>query len=124
MNKITFTLIIAFFCLIVFEGFSQNDFATIEKNRNFKAKDLLHELSPSKDTLILSSNEKLGYVYSINRKYRREVDTYFNSNSCKIPLANLSQGKHLFVVNQGKYKIVFAVRVHGEQVSVVASSND
>lgn len=124
MNKTTFALSLAFFWLLTLVGYSQNEFATLEKNNNFKAQNLIHELNVSKDTLLLSSNEKLGYVYAINRKYRREVDTYFNSNSCKIPLSNLSLGKHLFVVSQGRYKIVFGVRIHGEQLSVVSNQED
>ena len=90
---------------------AQKQFATLEKNHNIRAKDLVHELSASKDTLILNSSKTIDYVYAINSDYKREIDFYNNTNSLKIPLTRLSKGKHLFVVGNAKMQIIFVVRV-------------
>jgi hypothetical protein len=90
---------------------AQKQFAILEKNFNVRAKDLSHELSSTKDTLILNSNKTIDYVYAINSDYKREIDFYNNTNSLKVPLNQLSKGKHVFVVGNSKMKIIFVVRV-------------
>ena len=88
---------------------AQGDFARIEKNRNTRAEGLYHDLNRTKDTLILRSDSKIGYVYSINRDYQREIDTYIFDYECKIPLSKLSKGKHVFAVGHLSMAIVFVV---------------
>lgn len=90
---------------------AQDAFATLEKNFNFRASGLTEELNVTNDTLILKSEKAMGYVYSINQEYKREIDTYAGTTYYKVPLTNLSKGKHVFVVTLSPLKIVFVVRV-------------
>lgn len=90
---------------------AQDAFASLEKNVNFRASGLVQELNATKDTLILKSDKTMGYVYAINQEYQREVDAYAGTNLYKVPLTNLSKGKHVFVVSISPLKIVFVVRV-------------
>ena len=90
---------------------AQKHFAIIEKNYNVRAKDLSHDLNATKDTLILQSPKTIDYVYAINTDYKREIDFYNNTNSLKIPLNQLSKGKHVFVVGNQRIQIIFVVRV-------------
>lgn len=90
---------------------AQDAFASLEKNVNFRASGLVQELNATKDTLILKSDKTMGYVYAINQEYQREVDAYAGTNEYKVPLTNLSKGKHVFVVSISPLKIVFVVRV-------------
>lgn len=109
MNKMTQVLIIGLIFSSYSYVFSQNDFAKIEKNRNIRAESLYHDLNKTKDTLVLSSASKIGYVYSINREYKREIDTYVFDYECKIPLNKLSSGKHVFAVGHMSMAIVFVI---------------
>lgn len=90
---------------------AQDNIVTLEKNLNFRASGLIEELNATKDTLILKSEKTMGYVYSINEEYKREIDTYAGTNLYKVPLTNLSKGKHVFVVSISPLKIVFVVRI-------------
>ncbi|MCK7590064.1 hypothetical protein M0G43_05735 [Subsaxibacter sp. CAU 1640] len=99
---------------------AQKPFATIEKNYNVRAKDLFHELNSSKDTLLLQSTKPIDYVYAINSDYKREIDFYNNTNSLKIPLNQLSKGKHVFVVGHQKMQIIFVVRIQTETKKALA----
>ncbi|MAL23739.1 MAG: hypothetical protein CMP04_10980 [Xanthomarina sp.] len=92
---------------------SQSVFAKIEKNRNSNASSLFHELNATKDTLLLKSITEISHVYSINSKYKRELDVYLSETDLKIPLTNLSQGKHVVVVDQTPKKIIFVIHVFG-----------
>ncbi len=112
MKKTLFVLIvIACSDLLSNSVYAQKDFALIEKNVNNSANNLFHELSKTKDTLILSGDKNIRYVYSINQLYRRETDQLINANSAKIPLSHLTKGKHVFVVEQSPLKIVFVIKV-------------
>ena len=91
---------------------AQDPFATLEKNYNFRASGLIEELNETKDTLILKSDKKMSYVYSINEEYKREIDTYAGTDYFTVPLNNLSKGKHVFVVSISPLKIVFVVKIH------------
>ncbi len=102
---------------------AQKQFAALEKNYNVNAKDLSHELNITKDTLLLKSSKTIDYVYAINREYKREIDFYNNTNTLKIPLNQLSMGKHLFVVGNSRKQIVFVVRVLKDS-KTIASVND
>lgn len=85
--------------------------AKIEKNTSLKANTLLHELNSTKDTLLLQSPTKISHIYSINTAYKREIDMYIDANNYKIPLQNLSKGKHVLVVSQSSKKIVFVIYI-------------
>lgn len=111
MNKNIITLVVAFFCLIYLPASAQ-DFASIEKNKNVQAQQLYHDLNETKDTLMLKSDRKINYVYSINRNYEKEVYNFINATSYEVPLSNLTKGKHTFVVGQSPLKIVFVVRIN------------
>ena len=117
---------IKYFGLIISAGFfssipsafSQDSYASLEKNVNLYAAELSHELNAAKDTLLLQSPKKITYIYSINEDYKRERDTYAGSNDVKVPLTNLSRGKHVFVVTEDKKRIIFVIRKHGETPSI------
>jgi hypothetical protein len=97
---------------------AQDAFASLEKNYNDSASGLIQELNVTKDTLILRSEKNMSYVYTINRDYKREIDTYVGDTFYKVPLTNLSKGKHLFVVSISPLKIVFVVRVLKDQSDI------
>ena len=111
---------------------AQEAFASLEKNYNVNASGLVQELNAAKDTLILKSDKNMSYVYAINRDYKREIDTYVGDTFYKVPLTNLSKGKHLFVVSISPLKIVFVVRILKDQSDILpiesevltASKND
>ncbi len=103
---------------------AQKQFATIEKNYNVRAKDLSHELNTTKDTLILQSPKTIDYVYAINSDYKREIDFYNNTNSLKIPLNQLSKGKHVFVVGNQRMQIIFVVRILSDNKVLAMVSKD
>lgn len=90
---------------------AQTSYAKIEKNYNIRANSLIHELNNTKDTLLLKSKRKITHIYSINSKYKREIDVYLNTNSYQLPLNNLTKGKHLLVVGESPKKIVFVIRI-------------
>ncbi len=102
---------------------AQKHFATIEKNYNVRAKDLSHELNATKDTLILQSPKIIDYVYAINTNYKREIDFYNNTNALKIPLHQLSKGKHAFVVGNQRMQIIFVVRVQKDNGKLALVTN-
>ena len=111
--------------------YAQNPFAVLEKNKNTTVKDLHHELNTSKDTLLLKSNTRIDRVYSINKDIKREIDTIIFADNYNVPLVNLTKGKHVFVVEQNRKKIVFVIRVlrdyilpKTEGTKVVTSNKD
>uniref|UniRef100_UPI00404906FC hypothetical protein n=2 Tax=Gelidibacter sp. TaxID=2018083 RepID=UPI00404906FC len=99
---------------------AQKTYAVLEKNVNPGAKDLIHELNITKDTLLLKSHKPISYVYAINSKYAREIDKYIFENTFKVSLTGLSQGKHLFVVGQDHKKIVFVVKIFKDDEPTVS----
>ena len=106
--------------------FSQDRKVTLRKNLNIQAKNLHHSLNPTQDTLLLSStSSKINYVYTINRQYKREVNTFIDDTDCKLALNKLSTGKHVVVVGQNGLKIVFVIEIEEDNVQptlTVASS--
>ncbi len=102
---------------------AQKHLAVLEKNINPGAKDLIHELNATKDTLILKSHKPISYVYAINSNYSREIDKYIFDTDFKVPLIHLSTGKHLFVVGQEHKKIVFVVRISRHEPATVSLVN-
>lgn len=84
----------------------------------------MHELNAEKDTLILNCAKTIDYVYAINSEYKREIDFYNNTNSLKIPLDQLSSGKHVFVVGHSRMQIVFVVRVSKDEATLAFVSKN
>lgn len=101
---------------------AQEKFALIEKNVNVSASNLYHNLNKTKDTLILSGDKNIRYVYSINKLYKRETNQLINANSAKIPLTHLTKGKHVFVVEQTPLKIVFVIKILKDNTLLNAST--
>lgn len=91
--------------------YAQDSFAILEKNKNTAVKNLIHELNLTKDTLILKSDSRIDRVYCINTDIKREVDTLIYAQEHKISLNTLTKGKHVFVVEQNRKKIVFVIRI-------------
>ena len=124
MQKNTLTLFIAFFCLSHSTLFSQQEFATIEKNINYRASGLYHDLNTAKDTLVLKSDSKINYIYSIHKKMKHDINRHVYAADYKVALRDLSKGKHIFVVVQQSLKIVFVVRIYGETEVLAAVKNE
>ena len=110
-NLIRICLVIILLFLLGFTLQAQEHFAKLEKNRNIQAKDLIHELNETRDTLILKSEKKIDYLYSINKDNRRDFDIYVNTTSYKLPLNQLPKGKHVLVAVQSPIRIVFVVKI-------------
>jgi len=123
LKKYLLLFSIAFINPLLQNLLAQENFATIEKNVHINARGLFHDLNKTKDTLILKSDKKINYVYSINKSHQREVDKYLDTRQCKVPLNNLSKGKHVFVVRQTPVLIVFVIRIFGE-LPIVASIDE
>jgi hypothetical protein len=104
-------ILVVSFTSVINPLFAQSFQAQIEKNYNVRASSLSHELNTTKDTLHLKSERKITHVYSINSEYKREIDVYLDTTTYKLPLTNLSKGKHLLVVGESPKKIVFVIRI-------------
>ncbi|WP_299336950.1 hypothetical protein [uncultured Psychroserpens sp.] len=123
--KLVITVI--FFSLITslnYNAQAQNDFAKLEKNVNIRAKGLIQELNKTKDTLILQSGSLINKVYSVSTDYEREVDMVVNDTHIKIPLNQLSKGKHVFVAVQSPIRIVFVVKVFRDNEWLLAMQEE
>jgi len=103
---------------------AQVPFATLKKNINVQAKGLLHELNTSKDTLLLKSDKKINYVYSINHRVKRELSFTVNANNFEVPLNHLTRGRHVFVVVQSPLRIVFVVNILKDGLAVIKEEDD
>ena len=99
---------------------AQNRLITLEKNSNVLAKDLVHTLNKTKDSLLLRSNQKIHYIYSINSNNKKEIDQFIDRHEVMIPLDKLSSGKHVVAVSLLQRKILFVIRVHDPQDSYIA----
>ncbi|WP_111684328.1 hypothetical protein [Winogradskyella tangerina] len=86
----------------------------LEKNRNIQAKNLIHKLNETKDTLILQSDQKINYLYSINKDYGRDFEINVDTTYFEFPLNKLAIGKHVLVAVQSPKRIVFVVKVFEE----------
>ncbi|MEY8847544.1 hypothetical protein AB9K26_01915 [Psychroserpens sp. XS_ASV72] len=122
--KLAVFIIFFVFCVFSIEkAHAQKDFAVLEKNVNVRAKDLSQRLNATKDTLILKSKTMIQKVYAVNMDYKREVDMSVMDTSVKIPLKNLSKGKHVFVAVQSPMRFVFVVKIIGDN-SVLLAMDD
>jgi len=120
LKKTLLVFSIAFINPLLHNLLAQEDFATIEKNTNVDASHLFHDLNKTKDTLLLKSDKKITYVYSINKDLKREVNYYLGKHAFKVPLTNLSKGRHVFVIGLSPLKIVFVIRVVGEMTTLAS----
>jgi hypothetical protein len=103
---------------------AQNDFAKLEKNINVRAKGLIQKLNTTKDTLILKSESVIHKLYSVSEQNKREIDLSIGTKSIKVPLTNLTKGKHVFVAVQSKLRIVFVVRLFEDEELLLAMADD
>ncbi len=110
-NFIRICLLVVLIFLLSFSLKAQSYLAKLEKNKNVDAKELIHYLNETRDTLILESHKKINYLYTINKNYGREYDLYVNANSYRLPLRKLSKGKHVMVAVQSPKRIVFVVHI-------------
>ena len=110
-NLIRIFLIVILIFLLSFTLRAQEKYVKLEKNRNIQAKNLIHKLNDTKDTLILQSDEKINYLYSINKDYSRDFEVNIDTTYFELPLNELSKGKHVLVVVQSPKRIVFVVRL-------------
>ncbi len=110
-NLIRICLVLVLIFLLSYTLQAQEHYATLEKNRNIQAEGLIHKLNKTRDTLILQSDTKINYLYSINKDYGRELDFYIDATSYKLPLNKLTKGKHVLVAVQSPKRIVFVVKI-------------
>ena len=110
-NLIRILLIVVLVFLLSFTLKAQEQYAKLEPNRNIQAKGLIHKLNETKDTLILQSDKKINYLYSINKDYGRDFDVYVDTTFYKFPLNKLPKGKHVLVAVQSPKRIVFVVKI-------------
>lgn len=110
-NLLRICLVIILTFLLSFTLQAQEHYAKLEKNRNIQAKDLVHKLNKTRDTLILTSDKKINSLYSINKDYSRDFEFNIDTTSFKLPLNKLVKGKHVLVAVQSPMRIVFVVRI-------------
>ncbi len=110
-NLIRICLVLVLIFLLSYTLQAQEHYATLEKNRNIQAEGLIHKLNKTRDTLILQSDTKINYLYSINKDYGRELDFYIDTTTYKLPLNKLTKGKHVLVAVQSPKRIVFVVKI-------------
>ncbi|GAA4243019.1 hypothetical protein KO504_02330 [Winogradskyella psychrotolerans] len=110
-NFIRICLVLILLFLLGFTLQAQESYAKLEKNRNIQAKDFIHQLNTTKDTLILRSDKIINSLYTINQNYTRELDFEIDTTEYRLPLNKLSKGKHVFVAIQSPKRIVFVVKI-------------
>ena len=120
MKRIVTSLIFTIFMFGISNVEAQSIYGKLIKNNNVRAKNLTHTLNKSKDSLLLSSDKKINYVYTINRDYKKEYYSFIDNYSYSVPLSELSEGKHTFVVGQSPLKIVFAVYVYRDKFADIS----
>ncbi len=120
MKLVNVIIVFVFITFPLKNTYAQGDFAILKKNVNVRAEGLSQKLNKTKDTLILKSDRIIQKVYAVNMNYEREVDIDVRDTSIKIPLTNLSKGKHVFVAVQSPLRLVFTVKIIGDKDTLVA----
>ncbi len=111
-NIIRICLVVILVYLLNATLYAQGHSVRLEKNRNIQAVGLIHKLNKTRDTLILHSDKKINYLYSVTKEGKaHEFDVYIDSTSFKFPLNKLKKGKHVIVAVQSPKRIVFVVRI-------------
>ena len=118
MKNFTRTLIVILLTLASCSVFSQVEYARLDKNRNPQVEGFYHELNTTKDTLVLKSERKINYLYSIDKSQKRDLNLLVDAKSYKLPLNKLGKGKHVFVAIQSPLRIVFVVHML-EEIPVI-----
>lgn len=124
MRAILFGFLFSILKVFTHPVFAQKKIASIEQNTNVLARELIHNLNATNDTILLRSKEKIHYVYSINSRDEREINQFVETTELAIPIKKLSQGKHLFVVSYLQRKIVFVVRVYDPHASYIYAKRE
>jgi len=110
-NFIRIFLLILLILLLTFTVNAQVANVELKPNTNIQAAGLKHYLNTTKDTLILKSDKKINYLYSINKDHQRALELFINANSYKLALNQLPKGKHVLVAVQSPMRIIFVVHV-------------
>lgn len=89
---------------------AQDDFASLRKNVNYRAKLLTHYLNKTKDTLVLSCPQRMYRLYSVGSSKVR-INEKIDDFTYKLPLKNYKIGKYLLVTQLNGLKIVFELNI-------------
>jgi len=115
-----FTLL---FLLPCFTVNSQDDFASIRKNINYRAKFLKHYLNETKDTLVLSSPRRIYRLYSVGNS-KVNIDKEILDFEYKLPLRHLEIGRYVMVTQLNGLKIVFELNILKKDSFISVDNND
>lgn len=110
-NLIRFCLVVILTILLGYTLQAQNHFAKLEQNRNSQAKELIHTLNKTRDTLILKSDKIINSLYTLNQDDTRNINLEVDSTNYTLPLNTLPIGKHVFVAVLAPKLIVFVVKI-------------
>ena len=113
-NLIRLCLVVILTILLSYTLQAQNHFAKLEQNRNSQAKELIHTLNKTRDTLILKSDKIINSLYTLNHDDTRNIDFEIDSTNYKFPLNKLPKGKHVFVAVLEPKLIVFVVKIFND----------
>ncbi|MCC1484109.1 hypothetical protein [Winogradskyella immobilis] len=111
MKNFTRILIVFLLTLTCCNVFSQTEYARLDKNKNPQVEGFYHNLNKTKDTLILKSDRKINYLYSIDKSQNKDLNLLVDAKTYKLPLNKLGKGKHVFVAIQSPLRIVFVVHM-------------
>ena len=89
---------------------AQDDFATLRRNINYRARLLDHKLNKTKDTLILNCPQRMYRIYSVGSSKVR-INEKIDDFTYKLPLKNYKIGKYLMVTQLNGLKIVFELNI-------------
>lgn len=89
---------------------SQDDYASLRKNINYRARILKHDLNKTKDTLILSCPQRMYKLYSVGSSKQRISET-IDGFEYRLPLKQYKKGKYLMVTQLNGLKIVFELNI-------------
>jgi len=124
MRQLYFVIFFSLISSLNFIARAQSDFSKLERNVNVRAQGLIQKLNTTKDTLLLNSNSIINRLYSVSEQNEREIDVSCRSKSIKVPLTNLTKGKHIFVAVQVGLRIVFKVILFEDEAELLAMAND
>ena len=103
-------LLAVFLPLSSITAIAQEDFASLRKNVNYRAKMLHHELNASKDTLILRSPNRMYRLYSVG-DCKSKIDEKIDDFEYRFPLRQLKIGRYLMVTQFNGVKVVFELNI-------------
>ena len=109
-NLVRALLITVFLIFPYLNVSAQDDFASLRKNINYRAKLLDHQLNKTKDTLILNCPQRMYRIYSVGSSKVR-INEKIDDFTYKLPLKNYNIGKYLMVTQLNGLKIVFELNI-------------